>query len=522
MTSTSATAAPIAGEAAEAERRTRRLIAFAIGLTLATLVLRLAMIGQFGLFFDEVYYWLWSTQLAGSYYDHPPMVALFIKLGTLLFGDNEFGVRFTGAVSVAIDAALIYGIAHTLTESRRVAAWAAILMNVTTLTAFSVVIVPDQPMMLFWLLGVYALAKIAKGGPGQWWLLAGLAAGLASASKFTTFFLVAAVPVWLLLVPSLRHWYRRAWPYLGLVAALAAFAPVLAWNAANDWVSFTLQYNREEFATAEFPSFLQYLSLFPLMITPPILLLAGAGAAALLRRGWRQDAARALLIIAPIPLALFFAYHSVGEWIGAHWIAPLGAIAVIYAAIGIDADWRGVWRKVMAFCRVVAVPVGLAVTVLFYLSLVETVLDISAPDDMTARFRGWPEFVANEEHAREQFGADYILGRDYSSPAYIRFYLDDPPPAFQIGDARRWSYFEGLGTADAALADGVGLYVGRWGVDAEYAFISQYFNRVERVGVEVIRPIRPGVDIEEPAWLVSDPKPAAMALFGLPPEAAGN
>jgi len=43
--------------------------------------------------FDEAYYWMWSKHLAGGYYDHPPMVALLIRLGTLIAGDTELGVR---------------------------------------------------------------------------------------------------------------------------------------------------------------------------------------------------------------------------------------------------------------------------------------------------------------------------------------------------------------------------------------------------------------------------------------------
>src|SRR6188768_1585039 len=43
--------------------------------------------------FDEAYYWTWSKHLAGGYYDHPPMVAVVIRLGTLLAGDTELGVR---------------------------------------------------------------------------------------------------------------------------------------------------------------------------------------------------------------------------------------------------------------------------------------------------------------------------------------------------------------------------------------------------------------------------------------------
>ena len=122
-------------------------------------------------------------------------------------------------------------------------------MNVTTLAAFSVVIVPDQPMMLFWLVGLYALVRIAKGGAPQWWLLAGVVAGLAAASKFTTFFLMAAVPIWLIVVPQLRHWLRRPWPYLGLGLGVLVFSPVLIWNADHQRISFVWQFGRERFET---------------------------------------------------------------------------------------------------------------------------------------------------------------------------------------------------------------------------------------------------------------------------------
>jgi len=36
---------------------------------------------------------MWSKHLAGGYYDHPPMVALVIRAGTMIAGDTEFGVR---------------------------------------------------------------------------------------------------------------------------------------------------------------------------------------------------------------------------------------------------------------------------------------------------------------------------------------------------------------------------------------------------------------------------------------------
>src|SRR6266576_3863766 len=49
---------------------------------------------RFDLIADEAYYWLWSKHLAASYRDKGPAVAWTIALGTKLFGDTVFGVRF--------------------------------------------------------------------------------------------------------------------------------------------------------------------------------------------------------------------------------------------------------------------------------------------------------------------------------------------------------------------------------------------------------------------------------------------
>jgi hypothetical protein len=35
---------------------------------------------------DEAYYWVWSRALAAGYLDHPPMVALWIRIGTVFAG----------------------------------------------------------------------------------------------------------------------------------------------------------------------------------------------------------------------------------------------------------------------------------------------------------------------------------------------------------------------------------------------------------------------------------------------------
>ena len=66
-----------------AEVRVVRNTALAI---LGLVVLRLVAAAWTPLTFDEAYYWMWSKHLAGGYYDHPPGVAVVIRLGTLIAG----------------------------------------------------------------------------------------------------------------------------------------------------------------------------------------------------------------------------------------------------------------------------------------------------------------------------------------------------------------------------------------------------------------------------------------------------
>jgi len=51
---------------------------------------------------DEAYYWTWSKENVLSFLDHPPMIAWFIRFGTAIFGDTNFGVRFAGILAMLV------------------------------------------------------------------------------------------------------------------------------------------------------------------------------------------------------------------------------------------------------------------------------------------------------------------------------------------------------------------------------------------------------------------------------------
>src|SRR3954447_4599808 len=102
------------------------------GLTVLALVaLRLVAAAFTPITFDEAYYWMWSKSLAGGYYDHPPMVAFVIRLGTMIAGDTELGVRLVSILLALPMSWAIYEATWVLFGGRRVAATAAIFLNVT-------------------------------------------------------------------------------------------------------------------------------------------------------------------------------------------------------------------------------------------------------------------------------------------------------------------------------------------------------------------------------------------------------
>src|SRR6202048_4198286 len=110
-------------------------------IVLALVALRLVAAAFTPITFDEAYYWMWSKHLAGGYYDHPPMVALVIRLGTLIAGDTELGVRLVSILLALPMSWAIYEATWVLFGGRRVAATAAILLNVTLMAAVGSVMV---------------------------------------------------------------------------------------------------------------------------------------------------------------------------------------------------------------------------------------------------------------------------------------------------------------------------------------------------------------------------------------------
>src|SRR3954467_14656098 len=243
---------------------------------LALVLLRLVAAAFTPITFDEAYYWMWSKHLAGGYYDHPPMVALVIRLGTLIAGDTELGVRLVSILLSLPMSWAVYEATWVLFGGRRVAATAAILLNVTLMAAVGTLIVtPDAPLLVASSFVLFSCAKVLQTGRGGWWLAVGLAVGAAMLSKYTALFFGPAILIWLVSVAKLRRWFASPWLYLGGLVAAAVFAPVILWNADHQWVSLIKQIGRAKIEDFR-PTFIAELIPTQVAFATPLVFILGA------------------------------------------------------------------------------------------------------------------------------------------------------------------------------------------------------------------------------------------------------
>src|SRR4249919_2385129 len=128
-------------------------------LILVSSVIRLVVAASLELGNDEVYYQTYAGHLQWNYFDHPPMVALLIKISTLNFLlHHDFFIRLGPILCAAAGTWLIYKIG-TRIRNARTGWFAAILYNTSFYTSIiaGTFILPDSPEVIFWLLALYIL-----------------------------------------------------------------------------------------------------------------------------------------------------------------------------------------------------------------------------------------------------------------------------------------------------------------------------------------------------------------------------
>jgi 4-amino-4-deoxy-L-arabinose transferase-like glycosyltransferase len=373
------------------------------------------------LHFDEAYYWYWSQNLQQSYYDHPPAVAWFIRAGTALFGNTEFGVRFFGQISVLVSTLFLFDAARHAFSLRSALIASFATQATLLLGAGSIVLTPDTPLLLYSTIVIWALVRFTLAPDGYWWLIAGLAGGGALLSKYSAGFLAVAVALWVIATPKMRHWLTRPWPWLALLTSAACFLPVLLWNAEHDWASFTKQGGRLWRWDALRPHLiLEYLGGQIGIITPGLFVLLLVAVWFVAQRALRQraplDTLLALWFLVP---AIFFLVVSPMIRVQANWLAPAWPAAFLALAALIER--YGEWPRLRTSLFGALLTGGVLVVLVWLYALKP--FGPHFKHDPLAHLNGQRAFADDIANLARRNGSTQIIALDYATASMLRFYM---------------------------------------------------------------------------------------------------
>jgi len=443
----------------------RQLLAVA-ALIVALTALRVIYASLIDLRTDEAYYWTWSKENVLSFLDHPPMIAWFIRFGTAIFGDTNFGVRFAGIFAMLVTQLLLADIVRRVTHDVRAVVLAVLMPEAALYYGLLMAKVsPDVALIPFAVAMVWALIRLNESGDARWWLAAGVFAGLALLSKFTAVMLIPAVLAFMLVPDWRRRWLFSPYPWLAALIAVVLFLPVLIWNAGHDWASFRFQFVRatatHEWSLRTVGDFigLQF-GLVGFILLPVVL--SGLGLTAW--RGYRRGDAVAILLSTAVivPFAYFF-WKSLTLRVGDTWpmfMWPIGFAAAAINVAMLPREGRPAWMiKSTTSWAVAAIASGIVMVVLIFLYYVVSPWNFIGRTDPVGGEAGYEQVVDRAQAELQKIGATWIATTDYRTYAMLRWYFRDRVPVIQINERGRFLGFRDPGMS--LIRGHTGLYVGR-------------------------------------------------------------
>ena len=436
---------------------------------------------------DEAYHWEWSRHLAPAYWDHPGLTALLIRAAGLVALNTELSVRLPAVLCLTGTAAVAYAFARRVTRrsgetevrAERAGFFAGVfLLFLPAYTILAVYMSTDPPFILFGASTWYLLYRaLESDGPsGRWpaWLGAGAALGLAASAKFLAFLILPTALLVLCVHPPYRRWLRKPQPYVALAVAAAFFAPVLVWNAQNDWATFRFNFLTRQSLEFSPSTTLEYIGGQAVILSPWMLVVALLGLLGAWRgwRGTRDGTTLFLLGGTLVPVVFFLAISGLRE-VGMHWPATFWIPALVYVAAWWARSGEPAADRLRPWMRR-----SLAASVAFGLLLYGIAHLPPAWTDFEASFfgahgrirmeafderYGWPELGVRLEEVRSELAFEggrevFLLGTQYGVVSSGAFYTPGQPHVFLWSPPRRhgesfryWDDFGKLRGLDACF-----------------------------------------------------------------------
>jgi hypothetical protein len=182
------------------------------------------------LIYDEAYYWYYSQNMAWGYFDHPPMVALLIKISSFFF-NGELGVRFISCLLSVANILVLWLLIDHPKKNGFIPHFFVLVFSMTLLNAYGFLTLPDTPLLFFTSCFLLVYKKfIEKPSLGLSVLLGAVMAALMYSKYHAVLVIIFVLLSNLKLVKNKYAWYAVA-------IALTCYAPHFHWLYQQDFVS---------------------------------------------------------------------------------------------------------------------------------------------------------------------------------------------------------------------------------------------------------------------------------------------
>lgn len=289
---------------------------------------------------DEAYYWVFAQYIESNYFDHPPMVGVWIRLFTLnmMLDDFEGFVRMGSIIGSVLSSWFLYK-CLSLIHSERAGFFAACMYHASFYAGITagLYILPDSPQMVFWTFSMWMLARIIRNEK-NWsdWILFGIAAGLCIMSKVHGVFLWFGFGLYILFYRP--KWLIRPQVYVAFIITALIFSPIILWNLEYAFITYKFHSERvviEKFSLKTNSFLKEFLNQITLNNSFNVAL-AIAGMVIWRKKKIKQFQALKAYNLIALPLAIIlliislFRNSVLPHWNGPAYVAliPLGAIAL--------------------------------------------------------------------------------------------------------------------------------------------------------------------------------------------------
>ena len=365
---------------------------------------------------DEVYYWTYALYPDWSHFDHPPMVGWVIQLFSLnLLFDSEFFIRLASVVIMTANTYIIFRIGKELKDAQT-GLYAALLYtaSIYTFVITGIFIMPDTPLMLFWLLAIWSAVRSLSLSKGRFFILFGLFSGLAMLSKYSGVFLWVGMGLYILVFN--RKQLKNPYLYLSLLISAVCCIPILYWNIKYNFASLSFHGERVGGGALNFSTFGTELAGEFFYNNPVNFVLAIIAVVAVFKKrlNLEKSAQRLILCIALPMIALFWVFSLTRPTLP-HWNAPAYVLLILLSAAYLKDKHETLPQSLIAALSVLLITlvVGVAEIKTGFIPLDKhTEPEQIGRDDFTVDMYGWRQLGEKFADFRAQKIAEGVMNEE--------------------------------------------------------------------------------------------------------------